>query len=336
VDLTLDDNQVTLQTEIRRLLSRELSPERRRELMELPGAVDRALWSKLADMGVFSLIVPESDDYPGLGLADAVIVFEELGRALAPGPLVATFLAAGLLDGAADGSRIVGAFEFDADVDGDSVIEHLDALDDILVIGQDVRSVPAPDGRSTRRPLDPLTPIHHLDSATLRGGTALGGSDLAFRLHLVGGLLTAALHVGIAQTSVDLGVSYAKQRQQFGRPIGGFQAVKHQLADAASWTEVARAGVHAAAVTIDEDASQSSNTHHEPDAAATDVHYAVACARLCASRAAHRAASTCIQVHGGMGYTWEIEAHLLLKRSMVLDESFGGLQRCERLIDTCV
>ncbi len=136
-------------------------------------------------------------------------------------------------------------------------------------------------------------------------------------------ILIAAFQVGLAQGAVELGSAYAESRQQFGRVIGSFQAVKHLLVDAVVGTEVARAGVHAAAVTIDEDRVDTDR----PLSIRSDdrLEQIAAGARVVASRAAHRAATACIQVHGGIGYTWELEAHLYLKRSLVLDEMLGGV-----------
>jgi alkylation response protein AidB-like acyl-CoA dehydrogenase len=106
-----------------------------------------------------------------------------------------------------------------------------------------------------------------------------------------------------------MATAYAKQRQQFGRAIGSFQAVKHLLAEAAVGLEVARAAVDAAAVTLDEALLHA------------DIERAVASARVVASDAARAATRACVQVHGGMGYTWELPAHLLLKRVLVLDQT---------------
>jgi alkylation response protein AidB-like acyl-CoA dehydrogenase len=115
------------------------------------------------------------------------------------------------------------------------------------------------------------------------------------------------MQVGLGLAAVELGTGYAVQRRQFGRAIGSFQAVKHLLADAAVGIEVARAAVDAAAVTVDERADAADR--------------AVAAARVVASGGAAAAARACIQVHGGMGYTWELDAHLLLKRVLVLDQT---------------
>ncbi|MCU1392445.1 MAG: fadE27 [Ilumatobacteraceae bacterium] len=324
MDLTLDDQQLALQEELRRFLGNEMTPERRRAMTSEPGGVDRRLWRQLAEMGVFSLTVAEADGGVGLGLADATIVFEELGRALVPGPLVATFLAAGFVDGAADGTIVVGVVDAGPD---DLVVEHLDALDRLVLVGEAIVACPPPAGRAIARPLDPMTPVHHVRAGDVDAGEPVAGALSADRICRDGSLLIAALQVGLAQTAVDLANDYAKSRQQFGRAIGSFQALKHLLADAVSAADIARAGVHAAAVAIDE--------HEDGDDVARDAELRtlVAAARIVASRAAHLAATTCIQVHGGMGYTWEVEAHLLLKRSMVLDQALGGIAGAERTVE---
>ena len=123
-------------------------------------------------------------------------------------------------------------------------------------------------------------------------------------------MLTAALQVGSAAWTTELAVAYAKQRHQFGRPIGGFQAVKHLCADMAVRAEVARCSVQAAAVTAD-----------QPDVA--DPAVAASGAKLLADEAAVANGRSCIQVHGGMGFTWEVPAHLAYKRARVLATQFG-------------
>jgi alkylation response protein AidB-like acyl-CoA dehydrogenase len=309
MDFELSDDQAALQQELRRFLETRVTSEARRAAADQPGAVDRALWRELADMGVFGLRLPEADGGVGLGLAEAAIVFEELGRVAAPGPLIATHVAAsaGLVDGAASGQTVVGLLPADAHP---VLVEHLDGLDTLLVVGPDAveRVDPAPRGATghpVERPLDPLTPVHLLDAVP--HGDPIGGADVV-RLVQDAGLLAAAFQVGLAETAVQMGTQYAKERKQFDRPIGSFQAVKHLLADAQVSVEIARAAVHAAAV-VENDAR------------------AVHGARIVASRAAHRATTACIQVHGGMGYTWELDAHLLLKRALVLDVAVPPTER---------
>jgi alkylation response protein AidB-like acyl-CoA dehydrogenase len=296
-------------------------------MAELPGAVDRDLWRELAGMGVFALTLPEATGGAGLGAAEATLVFEELGRAAVPGPLIGTFLAAGLGEGATTGA---GAGLAAAAATGDAVvglvprtvvgapalIEHLAALDGLMVVGdEEVELVEPPlASRPVTRPLDPLTPVDVVDD--LPRGTALGGLDVVGRLRAGGGLLAAALQVGLADAATTMATGYALQRTQFGRLIGSFQALKHLLADAQVQVEVARAAVQAAGVEVDDALAGHGD--------AARVHRALDAARIVASGAADRATRACVQVHGGMGFTWEHDAHLYLKRALVLDAGIGS------------
>lgn len=301
MDFILSDEQVALRDELRRFLADRFDSQSRR------AGLDPATWRELAAMGVFGIAVSEAEGGVGLGQAEAAIVAEELGRVAAPGPLIATSLAAGLVDGAIDGQAIVGAVESDDDL---VWIEHAEHLDALLMFGDELGLVSdIPSGDAVRRPLDPLTPCRVVVAGDLTARMTIA-ADLDV-LRQRADLLVAATQVGLGQAAVDLGVGHALTREQFGRVIGSFQAVKHQLAAAVVTVEIARAGVHAAAVHLD-----------DGDA---DARRAIAGARLLASRAADVAARACIQVHGGMGFTWELDAHLFLKRSMVLDTSFGGL-----------
>ncbi len=314
MDFELTEFQTDLAEGVRRLCEGQFALERLRTLELADRVVDRDGWRQLGDAGVFNLCRPESDGGVGLGLAEAVLVFEELGRALVPGPLVASHLAAGTVDGADDGSAVVGLVE--SRRTGDStvlplVVELLDDLDVLLVLSDDgVTSVEPTDLAAVRmhRPMDPLTPVWAVSE--LPAGRLVAGPGVAARWRRDGALLTAALQVGAAGWTCDLAVEYAKQREQFGRPIGGFQAVKHLCADMAVRTEVARCAVQAAAVTAD-----------QPDVGDPDV--AVAGAKLLADEAALTNGRSSIQVHGGMGFTWEVPAHLAYKRSRVLASQFG-------------
>jgi alkylation response protein AidB-like acyl-CoA dehydrogenase len=313
MDLEPSDDQISLRDELRRFVSARVDHDARWAAAAQPGAVDRALWAELGSMGVFGLLVGEDAGGVGLGWAEAAIVFEELGRAAVPGPTIASALAAtiagvgvdGLLDGVVEGTAVVGMVEAGEPL----FVEHLDGLDLLLVLdGDSVTAAEPPTGTTpTEFPLDPLTPVTLLPS--IPRGRAVEGAGLAGDLRAGAGLLAAAFQVGLGAAAVDLGTGYAKDREQFGRVIGSFQAVKHILADAAVGLEVARAAVHAAAVARDEGAEG----------------HRVETARIVASRAAHVATEGCIQVHGGMGYTWELDAHLLLKRVLVLDQGPGTL-----------
>jgi alkylation response protein AidB-like acyl-CoA dehydrogenase len=310
VDFELSEDEVALQEGVRKLCEGRFTIERVRATESAAG-VDRDGWRELADAGVFALRVPESGGGVGLGMKEAVLVFEELGRALVPGPLVGCHLAAGLVDGAADGSRVAGAVEAAGEP---LLVENLDALDVLLVVRVDGVFAIDPgalDAQPVARPLDPLTPLHRVISDVPRGDP-VADRDVAARWRLEGAALVAALQLGIAEATTDLAVGYAKERQQFDKPIGSFQAVKHLCADMLVRTEVARAAVYAAGVTLD-----------DPDVG--DAARAVHAAKVNAGEAAVRNGKACIQVHGGMGFTWEVDAHLYLKRAWLLDTVLGSV-----------
>jgi alkylation response protein AidB-like acyl-CoA dehydrogenase len=267
---------------------------------ELRRALDgNASWDALVDMGVLALPLPEEEGGVGLGWTDAVLAFQALGRACAEVPFVTT--AAATAVGLADG--VTGLVPDDAP----ALVEHLERLDCLLVLTDGgVRRVPLPvaGARPVERPLDPGTPVHLVDGAL--AGDTVGDADVARTLARHAALLAAAMQAGLGLAAVDLATAYAQQRQQFGRPIGSFQALKHLLADAVVGLEVARAAVDAAAVMEDE---------RDPR-----VERGVAAARIVASEAAARATRACVQVHGGMGYTWELGVHVHLKRVLALDQ----------------
>jgi alkylation response protein AidB-like acyl-CoA dehydrogenase len=262
-------------------------------------------WRALGEAGLFALRLSEDAGGVGLGMTESVVAYAEIGRGLVPGPLTSQSLAAGHLDGAASGERIVGLLEADREP---LLVEHLDALDVLLVLdGDRTRIASPPMGTRVENPLDPLTPVHRIDGVP--DGEPI---DIA-RARLEGTVLTAALLAGNASRTTELAVAYAKEREQFGRPIGSFQAVKHLCADMLVGAEVARAATDAAGCLLDDEAADP-----------TDVARAVAAAKLLASEAAVRNAKTCIQVHGGMGFTWGLDAHLFLKRALVLDVGIGS------------
>jgi len=313
VDFELTEFQTELAEGVRRLCEGRYPLEQVRAAELADQVVDRSGWTQLGRAGVFNLCLAEEAGGVGLGLAEAALVFDELGRALVPGPLVASHLAAGLIDGADDGTTVVGlvAVARGAPAAVPVVVEWLDDLDVLLVLSDD--GVVSVDPRSLdatrlRRPMDPLTPVWTV--TRLPAGTPVAGPDIAAWWRRDGAVLTAALQVGAASWVTELAVEYAKQRRQFGRPIGGFQAVKHLCADMAVRAELARCAVHAAAVTVD-----------QPDVG--DASVAAAGAKLLADEAAIANGRSCIQVHGGMGFTWEVPAHLAYKRARVLATQFG-------------
>jgi alkylation response protein AidB-like acyl-CoA dehydrogenase len=299
MDFELTADQVDLQDGVRKLLEGRFPMEVVRGL-EATDGVDAALWQDLADAGVFALRVPEDAGGVGLGAAESVLVFEELGRACVPGPLAASEIAAS--------NEVVGIVDRRR---GPVAIEYFGALDRLLVLGETEVAEVDPASVEARRvdiPLDPLTPVWIADKLPI--GDRVGDADLATRIRLNGALLTAALQLGLSEAVLDASVAYAKERRQFDKPIGTFQAVKHLLADMLVRTEVARAAVYAAGVTVD-------------DPSVGDDVRAVSAAKITASEAAIKNGKSAVQVHGGMGFTWEVDAHLYLKRAWVLDTAFG-------------
>lgn len=308
MDFELDDDERSLQEGIRAFLAGRCPMSVVRAHEETGAGLDRTLWRELAVVGVFSL---RAD---GFGMTESVLAFEELGRSLVTGPLVASHLAAhlaaGHVHGAGDGSRIVGLVEPSEPI---TVAEHLASLDDLIVLGPEgVFLVDPGDVRGTRveRPLDALTPITAITH--LPSGEQIGDSVAATLWRRDGMVLTAALQLGLCLASIDLAKAYAMQREQFGRPIGAFQAVKHLLADMLTKAEVTRAAVYAAAVNIDGRGDS------------TDLMQTARMAKMLAGDSALFCGKTCIQVHGGMGFTWEVDAQRYWKRACVLDTHFGN------------
>ncbi|MFJ3926191.1 acyl-CoA dehydrogenase family protein [Streptomyces sp. NPDC090022] len=291
MDFRLSEDQRALRAGVRELLAGRYGREALRKAVDTGAAVDRALWRELGEAGFFALRLPESAGGVGLGLPEAVLVFEEAGRALLPGPLVATHLAAGTVPGAAEGTAVVTAFDL-----GGPLVAYLGEADAVL----GAEAVPAGD---PVRPVDPLTPLHSVAASAYAGVPPYRDT---------GALLTAALQLGSALRTVELAVDHARGREQFGQPIGAFQAVKHLCAQMLVRAEVARTALYAAAVTGD--AGE------------------VAAAKLLADEAAVRNARDCLQVHGGMGFTWEADVHLHLKRAWVRAGQWLGAAEAEELL----
>lgn len=288
MDLDLSVDQIALRDGISSLLDARCGSDRVRT------GFDRTMFDELAEAGVFSL---RAD---GFSWADCVVVFEQLGRFCVPGPLVpSVLLGAG---------RIADLVESS---DGAAVwVEHLDALDDLYVVGEQRLSHVDPHGLQASVatwPLDPLTPVSRVEELPI-GAEVVG--DVR-ELRRTGATLTAALQLGLADRCTELAVAYAKERVQFDRPIGAFQAIKHLCADMLVRTETARAAVYAAGAHLD-----------ETDQPGLDR--AVSGAKVLAGDAAITNGKAAMQVFGGMGFTWEVDIHLYLKRAWVLDTHFGS------------
>ena len=276
MDFRLDDDQLALQDTVRTFCRTRYPME---TIADRPGGpFDRARFGELADLGVLSILVSEERGGLGLGAVEAALVFEQLGEALVPGPLLWTAVAATLIDGAADGSTTFGGA-----VDDGTPVYALDGL-------------------------DPLNPIGSF--ASLPTGQQIGGPAEAERATHVATVLSAAVLLGVAQGALDTAVAYSLEREQFGVPIGSFQALKHMMADMYVRTGLARSQVYAASAVLD-------------DLEVGDVVRTVAAAKLLAGEAALDNSKAAVQVLGGMGFTWEMAPNFFLKRAWVLEQALG-------------
>ncbi|MEU9112044.1 acyl-CoA dehydrogenase family protein [Streptomyces sp. NPDC048483] len=318
MDFQLTEDQRALRDGTRELLAGRFGRDRLRAAVDDP-ALDRAGWRELAAAGFFALRLPEPDGGVGLGLPEVVLVFEEAGRALLPGPLAACELLAGVVDGVATGERIVAL----ADAATDPLLwEHPADCDTLILLGDPQGADPVHQGRESGAyrsaaddlvcapfaSVDPLTPLARITDIAHPVPLSLD----APRLRREAALLTAAQQLGSASRTVEMAVAYAGEREQFGAPIGSFQAIKHLCAQMLVRAEIARSAVYAAAVT------------------GGDLD--VTGAKLLADAAAVRNARDCLQVHGGMGFTWEADVHLHLKRAWLRAERWGGAAEAEEAL----
>ncbi len=307
---------------------------RTRELFREPSNVDDAAWAAAAELGWFGLGLPESHGGIGCGLADEAVLFREIGRSVASGPFLSSVLAArvaafggngALADEIVAGRRVglviadqAGALVLDSGtggvLTGDVQLIDADATNaDGLVLVADERGAAIFEvgalANVTASPCyDEATRLHR---ATADNEVALVciGADIdpvARRGHV----LAAAMLTGIAEAVRDLSAEHAKTRVQFDRPIGVNQAIKHPCADMAVRAQLSLAQTLFAAVATDEG---------RPDA---ELH--ALSAHVVSAEAAQLGSAATVQVMGGMGFTFEHDAHLFAKRSFVLSQFFGG------------
>jgi alkylation response protein AidB-like acyl-CoA dehydrogenase len=320
-----EDHQALARTASEFLQKRE-ARRASRDLLEAETEPMPAMWDDLINLGWLGLHVPEAYGGSGYGLEELVVVVEELAKAVAPGPFVPTAIASAvlaavadeetkqrLLPGLADGS-LTGAVALDpgaVTVDGSGTASG-DAgavlgggLAKVLLVpaGDDVLVIEAGDGVTATVPknMDPTrrSAVVQLDGAkaTVIAGARQTLVDLAR-------VILAADGVGIAREATDMGAAYAKERLQFGRVIGTYQAVKHHCANMAVATELATSAVW--------DAARASATGGD------QLSYAAAVAAVLAADAADLCANLNTQVHGGIGMTWEHDAHLFMRRATAL------------------
>jgi len=354
----LTETQQTLKNTVRKFLAAECPLAEVRKMMETETAFDSALWTKMAEQGWTGIIFPEEHGGFGMGMVEMVATLEEMGRALLPGPFFSTVLMAGtVLDNAGDEGQkeeylapicrgetraTVAFLEESASWDPHSVRLNASAssggytLDGLKLFVPDAAVadfvicvarlagelalfvVPsnAPGLRINYMPTIDAT--RKLYEVSFQGVTVGRENLLAYGLRAQSALKRArdiatvalvAEMTGGMQRLLEVTVEYAKTRKQFGRPIGQFQAVQHQCADMLLYTESSRSAAYYAAWAL-----------HE---GIPEAHLSVAVAKAYASDAYREVGNRAIQVHGGMGFTWENDAHLYYRRAKASEIAFG-------------
>ena len=365
-EYNFSDEQNQLRTAVRKFCSENFDEQTVRHLMESDPPFDPKVWTRLgSELGVLGLSVPDADGGVGGTLVDQAVAVEELGASLACGPVFGTvFLAIPALVAASAGQvrdelltelvegRRTAAFvvadqagalgEVSVTADNDALsgtverVVDAGAADDLLVAarsadGVALYAVDAAGPGVERRPLVTLDLTRPQATVMLSGapGRLLAGPGEAERVieHAlqVGSALLAAEQVGAGQHLLDLSVDYAKSRLQFGRPIGSFQAVKHRLADLLVDLEHARSTAYHAVWALADGSD--------------DPALAMSIAQATCSAAFTRIATDTIQVHGGIGFTWEHQAHLYFKRATTDAALLGSAEQhrsrvAELVLDT--
>jgi alkylation response protein AidB-like acyl-CoA dehydrogenase len=354
MEFELSKPQRLLQQSARELFARECPSKRVRDLMATDTALHPELWAAVADQGWLGTHLAESCGGLGLGTVELAVVAEEMGRACFPGPFLGTIWAATLLAAAnskskhleslatgqargavallepetgwdpaevqlqaaphANGFKLSGRKSFVLDAGTADVIVCAARSGEGLVL----LNVPAKSAGvtvSATRPLDPTRKLHEVEFAD----AAVGAEDVVAtgpeaeralaRSIQVATLAVCADMLGGMQWILETAVEYAKTRKQFGKTIGTFQSVQHMCADMLLWTESSRSAVYYAAWMLDA----------EPN----DAAWAVSLAKAYASDAAREVANRGVQVHGGIGFTWEHDLQLYYKRSKASEVLFG-------------
>jgi alkylation response protein AidB-like acyl-CoA dehydrogenase len=358
----LTDEQQAIRSTAHDFLASRYRSERIRELAESEQGFEQSDWDEMAELGWPGLALPEEWGGQGLGIVELAVLFEEMGYALAPSPLLSTTvaglalaangtdeqrerwlrpLASGELRGTlalfdAGTPATLGNFEMEAKAEGDGFV-----LDGEKVLVMDAASagfflVATADGRrhvvergtdgvtvTPERSIDLTRRLHSVrfDGVRVGADATLGGAQEDYLPVLWRACVAiAAESTGIAQRTMEMAVEYAKDRQQFGRPIGAYQAVSHRCAQMLLETENSRSAVYGAAWAADA----------EPES----LPLAASMAKAYASDAGWRVPDASIQVHGGIGFTWEHDLHFFLKRGKANAATFGDARwHRERVAD---
>ncbi|HBQ41534.1 MAG TPA: acyl-CoA dehydrogenase [Halieaceae bacterium] len=321
MDFTFSEDQLLFQDSVRGFLVNEITPERLRAGWETDTGRDPALWQQFAELGLTGITVPEEHGGLGMDAVDFVLLAQECGyvalaeplvnHALVAVPLLQEIggeLAARWLPLAATGeARIIAAVEQNLMVEDAHVA-------DLLLLELEGQWFALEQGQFSCERSESIDPGRRLYTVAVPAeAEPIADGDRASALRAAslnrGALGCAAQALGLAQRMIDLSVQYTAERKQFGKAIGSFQAVKHHMANVAVRLEYAKAPVHRAAYAVSEGAAGAAP--------------AVAQAKLMACEAANLAAKNSIQVHGAMGYTWEVDLHIFMKKAWALANTWG-------------
>lgn len=309
----LTEDQAAITEAAREMLVDCCTPADLRRLLEKGDALDTARWAIIRDMGLLGICVPENAGGLGLAVVDLTGIAEAAGYVALPEPLVEMagitlpLLASlpdsrGWLDRALAGEIVAighpaNPFVADADIASALLLSHGDELHLVE------RGAVTLTREESLDPFRRLFRVNWTPAPETQVGTGWNGTAKR------GAVLAAAQMLGLGQRCIDLAVTYAKDRTQFGRPIGSYQAVKHLIATAQVKVEFARPVVRAAAAELPlENMAASARVAH---------------AKIAAADAAVLAARTAVQVHGAMGMTWESDVHFFLKRALALKTAWG-------------
>ena len=310
MNFDLSADQVALRDAARDLLDGRCAMTVVRAAMERRGTHDPELWQAMVDQGWCGIAVPESAGGVGLGWVEAVLLVEEVGAHVAPAPIVSQLVAIGfLIDGPWGPGMLEGRSIAAVSADLDAPVPDAPEADVVVAAhGDELVMIELEDRPEVVDAMDLTRPLGWVvtDRSPL---VTIGDARDKERFVDLGAVAYSAELLGIAQRVLDLSVDYAKERVQFGRPIGSFQAVKHRCADMLVDVEGMRSAVWWAAWCV--------------SAGHPDASVAASTAKTWCSEAAMRVCSSALQVHGGVGFTWEHDLHLYLKRAHVDSLAFG-------------
>ncbi len=313
MDFDLTDDQLALREGASDLLDDLASPARVRAHTTTDAPFDRALWTALVDQGWLGVELDEATGGLGLGSVEVAVLVEELGRHAAPAPVVPTILALDVFAGAGEDEWVQRLLAGDAIAcvawDPAAPVPYAPSADVAVVLADDGVYVQEISAKPARQPAMDLTRELGWLAFDKSAARRIGDADAGTRLLDRGATYTSADLLGGASRALDMAVEYAKDRVQFGKPIGSFQAVKHRCADMLVDVEGMRSTVYWAAWCI--------------GAGDADASIAATTAKIWCGDASKRVMASALQVHGGIGFTWEHDLHFFLKRSQLDQLAFG-------------